>query len=220
MTMDEENAMTQAGETAGKAVGTGLRTLRRGAVRAGQAGADATSRAAAVAEQKLTERGMAPQRLSEAFAENAEIARDEIIKTTRRARKRLAKSAKQARKDLLANAEVARKQAKKSGTKGRKQAKAKAKVALTRVDKKVAKVQAKADKRVAKLTGGGRRRWPLVLGVGAAAGVAVYIARARQAQAAQAEEPAPVLPLDAAERQSTNGKSPSTTGQHSDANRN
>jgi hypothetical protein len=220
--MDEEKAMTQAGETAGKAVGTGLRTLKRQAAKAGQTGADVTAKAAAVAEQKLAERGLAPQRLSEALAENAGIARDELVKSTRRTRKRLAKSAKQARKDLQASAEVARKQAKKAGKKGRKQATASARQALTRVDKKVAKVQAKANKRVAKLTGSRRRRWPLVLGGLAVVGVgAVLASRSRQAQNEQPPvEPAPVLPLDGADRQSTNGKAPSGTAKPSDASRN
>jgi len=42
--MDEVKAMTHAGETVGRAVGTGLRTLRRGAVQVGQAGAEAPHR--------------------------------------------------------------------------------------------------------------------------------------------------------------------------------
>lgn len=80
--MDEVQAMTHAGETVGRAVGTGLRTLRRGAVQVGQAGAEAAAKAAVAAEQKLAETGQ-------------ETAK-ELVATTRRARRDLAKAGEQA----------------------------------------------------------------------------------------------------------------------------
>jgi hypothetical protein len=55
--MDEVKAMTHAGETVGRAMGTGLRTLRRGAVQAGHAGAEVAVKAATAAEQKLAATG-------------------------------------------------------------------------------------------------------------------------------------------------------------------
>ena len=51
--MDEVQAMTHAGETVGRAMGTGLRTLRRGAVGVGHSGAEAAARAETNEERKL-----------------------------------------------------------------------------------------------------------------------------------------------------------------------
>lgn len=76
--------MTHAGETVGRAVGTGLRTLRRGAVQVGQAGAEAAAKAAVAAEQKLADTG--------------QEAAKELVATTRRARRDLAKAGEQAGK--------------------------------------------------------------------------------------------------------------------------
>ncbi|HEX4725540.1 MAG TPA: hypothetical protein VH333_23715 [Pseudonocardiaceae bacterium] len=80
--MDEVQAMTHAGETVGRAVGTGLRTIRRGAVQVGQAGAEAAAKAAVAAEQKL--------------AESGQDAAKELVATTRRARRDVAKAGQQA----------------------------------------------------------------------------------------------------------------------------
>jgi hypothetical protein len=88
--MDEVKAMTHAGETAGRAVGTGLRTLRRGAVQVGQAGMEAVREATAETQA-------------------------EVVKTTRKARKQLVKdarrTAKTTGKDLTKSAKRARKHA-------------------------------------------------------------------------------------------------------------
>jgi hypothetical protein len=73
--MDDVKAMSQAGETVGKAVGSGWQAARRGAKRAGQAGAEATTRAALAADRKLTERGVAPRQLAEALAERSRARR-------------------------------------------------------------------------------------------------------------------------------------------------
>jgi hypothetical protein len=88
--MDEVKAMTHAGETAGRAVGTGLRSLRLGAVQVGQAGIDAVREATAETQA-------------------------EVVKTTRKARKQLVKdarrTAKNTGKDLSKSAKRARKHA-------------------------------------------------------------------------------------------------------------
>jgi len=55
--MDEVRAMSHAGETVGRAMGTGLRTVRRGAVGVSHAGVEAAARAAVAAERKLAEAG-------------------------------------------------------------------------------------------------------------------------------------------------------------------
>ncbi|MPZ85897.1 MAG: hypothetical protein GEV28_38175 [Actinophytocola sp.] len=176
--MDDVKAMTRAGETVGKAVGSGWLAVRRSAKRAGQASADATTKAAHAADRKLTERGVAPQQLAVALAESAEVARQEVVKTTRRARKKLARKAKHTRKELAKAAKQARKDAKKS--KPAKRASKSAKQARNDAKQLTASFKADAPKR--------RRRWPKVmLLVVAAAGVA-YVVRSKTA----APEPTPV----------------------------
>jgi type II secretory pathway pseudopilin PulG len=96
--MDEVKAMTHAGETVGRAVGTGLRTLRRGAVQAGQAGAEAAAQAAVAMEHKL--------------ADSGQEAVKELVKTTRKARRQLARNAQRTAKDA---GKQARKGARKAG---------------------------------------------------------------------------------------------------------
>ncbi len=99
--MDEVKAMTHAGETVGRAVGSGLRTLRRGAVQVGQAGAEAAAQAAAAMEHKLAE-----------GADGGQQAAKELVDTTRRARRQLARNARRAAKDA---GRQARKRASKAG---------------------------------------------------------------------------------------------------------
>ena len=86
--MDEVKAMTHAGETVGRAMGTGLRTLRRGAVQVGQAGAEAAAQAAAAMEQKLAD-----------GTEGGQEAAKELVNTTRKARRQLARNAQRTAKD-------------------------------------------------------------------------------------------------------------------------
>ncbi|WP_207918875.1 hypothetical protein [Saccharopolyspora karakumensis] len=87
--MDEVNAMAKAGETVGKAVGTGIKQARHGAKRAGETGAVLSRQAAARAEQELANRGYSTEELQELIAQRA----------TGKSRKELAKQAKKARKD-------------------------------------------------------------------------------------------------------------------------
>ena len=81
--MDEVKAMTHAGETVGRAMGSGLRTLRRGAVQVGQAGAEAAAQAAAAMEHKLAD-----------GASSGQEAAKELVDTTRKARRQLARDAR------------------------------------------------------------------------------------------------------------------------------
>ncbi len=188
--MDDVKAMNRAGETVGKAVSTGLLAARRGAKRAGQAGAEATSRAAHTADRKLTERGVAPRQLAEALAEGAEVARHEVARTTRRARRKLAKTAKHTRKDLAKAAKQARKDALKSkavkqAQKSAKQAKADAKAlkASFKADAQKLRMRAKEEAAALKAESPKRkRRWPKLLLLMIVAGGVAVVARGKTAQ--------------------------------------
>jgi hypothetical protein len=99
--MDEVKAMTHTGETVGRAVGTGLRSLRRGAVQAGQASAGAVRDAVADTQ-------------------------DEVVRTTRKARRQLAKQADATAKQMSKNAKKARKSTAKNLDKATKKARRRA----------------------------------------------------------------------------------------------
>ncbi|GAA2821784.1 hypothetical protein [Saccharopolyspora taberi] len=101
--MDEVKAMTRAGESVGRAVGTGLRSARLGACRAGRAGMEMSRQAAALAEHELTNRGIDPDELQERIARRTTgMSRKELRKRSRKARKQLAKNAETARRELAA----------------------------------------------------------------------------------------------------------------------
>jgi hypothetical protein len=197
--MDDVKAMTRAGETVGKAVSSGLIAARRGAKRAGQAGVDATSRAAHTAETKLTERGVAPRQLAEALVESAEVARQEVAKTTRRARRKLAKTAKHTRKDLAKAAKQARKDAGKSkaakrARKSAKQAKADAAKLKASVKAEAGRLKARAREEAAALAGQApkrKRRWPKLLLLMIVAGGVAFVVRSKVAQQQTEAVPAP-----------------------------
>jgi hypothetical protein len=195
--MDDVKAMSRAGETVGKAVGSGWLAVRRGARRAGQASADATIRAAHAADQKLTERGVAPQQLGAALAESAVLARQEVAKTTRRTRKKLARKAKHTRKDLMRAAKQARKDAKRSrpvqrGAKAAKRAKADVRRTKATLRAEAARLKTMArDEAVAlKLMEAPkkRRRWPKVLLLAVVAAGITYVVRSKSTS----QEPTPV----------------------------
>jgi hypothetical protein len=180
--------MTRAADTVEKAARTGFLAVRRGVDRAKQAGAEA----ATVAEQKLTERGMAPQQLAEALAEGADVARKEAAKTTRRTRKKLAAKAKVTRKDLAKAAAKARKNAGRKAGRARKKA-AKSDIATyamttvkqLKADAKAAAADAKKAKK-----GSRKRRWPWVVGLAAVAAGAAYALRSKP-EPVPAPKPAP-----------------------------
>jgi len=201
-------AMTRAGETVGKAVGSGWLVVRRGAKRAGQASADATIKAAHAADRKLTERGAAPQQLAVALAESAEVARQEVVKTTRRARKKLARKAKQTRKDLAKAAKQARKDAKKSKTvvraqKSAKQARKDAKKMKASLQAEAVKLKTRAREEAAALklmeAPKKRRRWPKVLLLVVVASGVAYVVRSKSAQPEEPPVPEPRHRADTAE---------------------
>ncbi|MCA1655612.1 MAG: hypothetical protein LC635_04030 [Pseudonocardiaceae bacterium] len=188
--MDEVKAMTKAGETVGKAVGSGWRSARRGAQRAGQAGAEATVRAAQAADRKLTERGVAPRQLTVALAEGAEVARQEVVKTTRRARRKLAKTAKRTRKDLAKAAKQARKDARKSkpakrAQKSAKQIKQDVKALKASFKAEAAKLKERAREEAVALklaeAPKRKRRWPKVMLLAIVAGGVAYVMRSKAA---------------------------------------
>jgi hypothetical protein len=158
--MDEVDVMTRAGESVGKAVGTGLKAARQGVVRAGHA-----------AEHKLAERGVTTDQLRGVLVDKADVLMgkaEEVEKQTRRARKRLAKRSNKARAELMSRAEEVRKEVRKAAKSARKDAKARAK---------------ELRKAAAELTDGTprkRRRWPWVLGLLIALGAAGYVALTRR----------------------------------------
>jgi hypothetical protein len=201
--MDEVKAMTQAGESVGKAVGTGLRTIRRNAVRAGQAGAEQAAKAAVAAEHKFAEQ-------TSTLVDNVEAAREELVKSSRRARRKLAKNAKKtankAAKRASTKLDGHTKKAKKAGRKANKQAAAASAEFSRKVQKKLSKLEgrtAKLRSKAERNPGGRSRRWVWLLGAGGVAAIAVVVVKSRQS----APEPtAPVIPLggDA----STNGVAP------------
>lgn len=187
--------MTRA-QTAEQAARKGFLAVRRGVDRAKYAGVEA----ATVAEQKLTERGLAPQQLASALAEGADVARKEAAKTTRRTRKKLVAKAKETRKDLGKAAKKARKDAGKARKKARgsdfaKQAMATAK--QLKADAKAAAADAKKTKKQNK-----RRKWPWLVGLTALAAGAAYVLKAKPEQTPE-PKPAPKpaeAPQAAAER--------------------
>ncbi|WP_170211580.1 hypothetical protein [Saccharothrix australiensis] len=164
--------MTRAGESVGKAVGTGLRAVRRGAVRAGQVGADTAVTWAGRAEEKLAERGVTADHLRGVVADRAGLLvekAEEVEKSTRKRRKQLAKKAKGVRKDVVKATERARKEAKSRAKDVRKAAK-----------------QARKDYAAAQRPP--RRRWPWVLGILVAGLVAGYVALTRRPEEVHLEE--------------------------------
>jgi hypothetical protein len=217
--MDEVKAMAQAGESVGKAVGTGLRTIRRNAVRAGQAGAEHAAKAAAAAEHKLAEQVSAGM-------DNVGAARDELVKESRRTRRKLARNARKAAKKTAKNAgknlgEVA-KQAKRAGRKAGKAVSASNAEFSRKVQKKLNKLEnktAKLRRRAEKNPSGGGRRWLWLAGVGGVAAIAVVVLRSRQTPT----ETAPVIPLggeaqSGQETQSSNGSAPTSAAHASEQN--
>ncbi|MCT2586538.1 hypothetical protein [Actinophytocola gossypii] len=216
--MDEVKAMSRAGETVGKAVGSGWLTVRRSARRAGQAGAEATVRAAKSTDRKLTERGVAPQHLTQALSEGAELARQEIGKTTRRTRKKLARTAKHTRKELAKAAKKANKDARKSkpakrAGKSAKQAKADAKRMKASLKAEAARLKERAREEAVAMklaeTPKKRRRWPKVLLLAVVAGGVAYVVRSRTSAAPQPTPvPEPRPRADSPESASSESSSP------------
>lgn len=174
--------MSPTGDSVGKAARSSARTLKREARRAGHAGTQATSRLSDAAERKLTERGLAPGQLVEALTENAAVAREEAVKTTKRARKKIEKNSRRTRKQLAKSAKKAGKKADKKARNVQADAKRSGKKIRGKADKKAAKAEAKLERKLNKKDQRGRRKWPIVVGLGAAA-AAVYVVRSKNAEA-------------------------------------
>lgn len=175
--------MTRA-QTAEKAARKGFLAVRRGVDRAKHAGVEA----AAVAEHKLTERGIAPQQLASALAEGADVARKEAAKSTRRTRKKLVAKAKETRKELAKAAKKAKKDVGKARKNGKRSDLAKQAMATAKQLKAEAKAAA-ADAKKAKKENK-RRKWPWLVGFAALAAGAAYVLRAKPEPAA-VEKPMP-----------------------------
>ncbi|QUG99424.1 hypothetical protein HUO13_00160 [Saccharopolyspora erythraea] len=99
--MDEVKTMTRAGENVGRAVGTGIRSARIGAARAGRAGMAMSKTAAARAEYELANRGIDTDELQELIARKATgMSRKQLAKRRRKARKQFARNTEIARREL------------------------------------------------------------------------------------------------------------------------
>ncbi|SFS84885.1 hypothetical protein [Saccharopolyspora flava] len=106
--MDEVKAMARAGETVGKAVGTGIKQARHGAKSAGETGAALSKQAAARAEQELSRRGYSTEELQELIAQRATgKSRKELAKQAKQARAEWEKRTKESRKKLAARIDPA-----------------------------------------------------------------------------------------------------------------
>ncbi|ASO17694.1 hypothetical protein FHR81_003876 [Actinoalloteichus hoggarensis] len=100
--MDEVRAMAAAGESVGRAMGSGVRTVREGAQRAGRAGAQATIKAARQAarstESQLADRGLTPHQLLELIENNAQDGKKAVEVNKRKLRKQQARTGRDLRK--------------------------------------------------------------------------------------------------------------------------
>ncbi|SFT71671.1 hypothetical protein SAMN04487904_106172 [Actinopolyspora lacussalsi subsp. righensis] len=109
--MDEVKAMSRAGENVGRAVGTGVKGAKHGAVKARTVGSKVSKQAAALAEQELAARGISTDDLQERIAQRATgMSRKELTKRGKKARKAWDKRTAKQRKQLAKSAEVARKE--------------------------------------------------------------------------------------------------------------
>ena len=109
--MDEVKAMTKAGENMGRAVGTGVRSARQGAMRAGEACGTVTKQAAALAERELANRGVNTDELQEKLTQRATgMSRKQLAKRRKKARKQWDKRTAKSRKQWAENAAAARKE--------------------------------------------------------------------------------------------------------------
>ncbi|ASU76997.1 hypothetical protein CDG81_00095 [Actinopolyspora erythraea] len=109
--MDEVKTMSRAGENVGRAVGTGVKGARHGAVKARTVGSKVSRQAAALAEQELAARGISTDDLQERIAQRATgMSRKELAKRGKKARKEWDKRTAKQRKQLAKSAEAARKE--------------------------------------------------------------------------------------------------------------
>lgn len=203
--MDEVKAMTHAGETVGRAVGTGLRTFRHGAMHAGQAGVDAVRDLAAdsTAEVVATTRRARRQLVREARRTARSTMKDAraTVKDTRRA-------AKAGARDLTRGAKQARKQATRTarGARGA----ATDVLASARPARNVARSVRSTSKK-AKRSAGLPPTWTLLAGAGTlVAGGAAFAVIRRQQRAAARRAEQEIAEVPEQDRFATNGSAPSS----------
>ncbi|AOS60865.1 hypothetical protein [Actinoalloteichus hymeniacidonis] len=100
--MDEVRAMAAAGESVGRAMGSGVRTVREGAQRASKAGTEATvkaaRKAARSAEAQLAERRLTPQQLAELIESKARQGKITVASNKKKLRKQQARTGRDLRK--------------------------------------------------------------------------------------------------------------------------
>lgn len=103
--------MSRAGESVGRAVGTGVRSARHGAAHARKAGSKVTRQAVVLAEQELAAHGISTDDLQERIAQRATgMSRKELAKRSKQARKNWDKRTAKQRKQLAKNTKAARKE--------------------------------------------------------------------------------------------------------------
>lgn len=119
--MDEVTTMARAGESVGKAVGTGIRSARHGADRARKVSKEVFEQATALAEQELASHGISTENLHERISQTP-LSRKELAKAGKKARKSWEEKATKSRKEMAKNTKAAQKAAKKAKVerKGRK----------------------------------------------------------------------------------------------------
>jgi hypothetical protein len=170
-------------------VDSGVAAVRENAARVGRAGAEAArslgENLAATAEGQLSERGLAPAQISETLAENAELARQELVRSSAESGKQLARNAGETRKELGKRAEAVRKQARAEAA---KQAKKGAKKPGKAGPKGGQKAGQKAGKQPAASRAAGAPRLLIVLGLISVLGAIAYVVRRRAAERVQAEQ--------------------------------
>jgi DNA-binding protein H-NS len=171
--------MSRTPEITGPDVESGVAAVRENAVRVRRAGAEAArslgENLAATAEEQLSERGFAPDQISEALSENAELARQELVRSSRKSGKELARNAEDTRKELAKRAEAVRKHARTEAAKKAKKS-----------PKKAAKPGTRAT-----AAGAGRQGPPRLLiafGVVSVLGGIAYLVRRRAAERVAAEQ--------------------------------
>jgi hypothetical protein len=161
--------MAQGNDTmanAVKATRASLATLKENTAAAGRA-----------TERLASEHGLDPQQVRKALAET--VAPDELRKHTRRERKKLAKRARRTRKELLREAKIVSREAKRVAQQLRSIGKEAAVNVSAELAERGSEIRHTADRAATRTRRRiGRRRWPWMLGIGAAVGVAAAIAYA------------------------------------------
>jgi hypothetical protein len=186
--------MTRTREILDPDVESGVLAVRENAARVGRAGAE-TARSlgenlAATAGEQLGERGLAPGQISETLAENAELARQELLRSSAKSGKELARNADETRKELAKRVAAVRTQARAEAAKEAKKGATKAGKAGNKAGKKAGKKAGRAARKAGPAPAGrtGPPRLLIAAGVLGALGGIAYLVRCRAAQRVAAEQ--------------------------------